>query len=162
LNHIFIDDEIVNKIPEIDRKMIEIFNSYKKNKIVTKQIKIKNLFKKRLGKKKFFNIKREDDKNTSINEDAKRNNIKDMSLNLSSVQTKNAKSNIKFSSESYCHRENLVHKNLEEIVNQNKIFFSKFLTFNYDFEKTVLLLKSYLESNHVYLNLLMNVSCNFK
>ena len=162
MNHIFIDEEIVNKLPEIDRKMIEIFNSYKKNKIITKQIKIKNLFKKRLGKKKFFNIKREDDKNTSINEDVERNNFKETPFNLSSGQNKNEKNNIKYNSEIYCHRENLVHKNLEEIVIMNKIFFSKFLTFNYDFEKTVLLLKSYLESNHVYLNLLMNVSCNFK
>ena len=146
----------------MDRKMIEIFNSYKKNKIIIKQRKIKDLFKKRLGKKKFFKIKREDDKNNSLEWDKERNNLKEIPLNCSIGPCKNENSNIPCTGNNDCGRQEYIHKNLEEISIMNKNFFSIFLSSNYDYDKTMKLFKSYSESNSVYQKFFGNVTSNLK
>jgi hypothetical protein len=144
LTEIFLDDKSMSKINEVDLKIIQIFNSYKKNQFSFRKRKLKNLFKKRLAKKKFFKIKRPTEEKISIEEKPKlvapKEQIPKIPSNLNLNEQTNCTSLMDIDS---CVRR-CICKKLEDISLMNKLFITNFINLNFEYESTMRSLHTFL------------------
>jgi hypothetical protein len=132
---------------ETERRIIQIFNSYKKNQILSRKRKIKALFKKRLAKKKFFKIKKGDEKKSDDESALKSTKSKESGKTLNIAPLQNEQTNFTTNNDHDTGSFHCFCTKLDEISAMNRDFFTKFLDFNYEYENTINLFNSFLCQN---------------
>lgn len=119
LDEIFLDESKEQVIDPTELEIIKIFNSHKKTKNYTRTLKLNLMHKKRLQRKKFFQVKKKEIKIYPM---------------ISTNTTEDLISNY-LESPKFCQIQNLKFlRGLEEISKSNKMFLAKFennLNFNY-------------------------------
>jgi hypothetical protein len=131
-----------------ERRIIDIFNSYKKGRLSTRNRKLNLIHQKRLLKKKFFEVKKSQD-TTMIH--TQENEIRENQQNLSKHLEPTLVDSVENSPRSAFPQSLQFLRNIQEISKSNLIFFSALennKTFNY--ESDVRILKSLLNQMKGY------------
>ena len=134
------DEKTVLKMNENDRRIIEIFNAYKKSQSIFRKRRVNALYKKRLAKKTFFKIKRVDA--TAI----LRTNSNGTTEKRKLAPVVNEQTNSTKNTEIEPGKNKCILKDLSEISEMNRFFFTNFLDFDYEYGKTINLFQSFV--NH--------------
>jgi len=143
------DEKTISKMNETDQRIIEIFNAYKQNQNIFRKRRIRALYKKRLAKKTFFKIKK-DNETENIFKNPNTEKRKDVSPNKE--QTHSTKNTEFESGTNKC-----LMKDLSQISEMNKIFFTHFMDFDYEYRKTINLFQSFVSQSIKSLKILENI-----
>jgi hypothetical protein len=139
---------------ENDRRIIEIFNEYKKTQNIFRKRRVNALYKKRLAKKTFFKIKRVDA--TAI----LRTNSNGTTEKRELAAVINEQTNSPKNPEIEPGKNKCILKDLSEIYKMNIIFFKNFMDFDYEYGKTINLFQSFVNHSIKSFKILENTQPN--
>lgn len=148
------DERTVLKMNENDRRIIEIFNAYKKSQNIFRKRRVNALYKKRLAKKTFFKIKRIDPTGilrTKSNGTTEKRELAPV-INEQTSSNKNP--------EIEPGKNKCLLKDLSEISKMNRIFFTNFMDFDYEYGKTINLFLSFVNHSIKSFKILENTQPN--